>query len=148
EAYSFNLASDTSLRHMFSALRAGADGSFPLYALVVHGWAKIFGSSEMSLRLNSALFVLLLVWQLSQRLGKYFGPTIASLSTLFILADYVFTYYVVQARFYGLVIFLFSLCFWSTWDLLQSQNTLLKTRLCHTLFCGLLCLSHPLGLVY
>jgi hypothetical protein len=133
---------------MLSALRAGADGSFPLYALVLHGWAKIFGSSEMSLRLNSAVFVLFLVWQLSQRLGKYFGPTIAALSILFTLADYVFTYYVVQARFYGLVIFLFSLCFWSTWDLLQSQSASLKTRLCHALFCGLLCLSHPLGLVY
>src|SRR5215471_12263139 len=73
EAYSFNLASDSSLTHMFSALRAGADGSFPLYALVLHGWAKILGFSEMSLRLNSAVFVLFLVWQLSQRLGKYFG---------------------------------------------------------------------------
>jgi hypothetical protein len=148
EAYSFNMASDSSLPHMFSALRAGADGSFPLYALVLHGWAKIFGFSEMSLRLNSALFVFFLVWQLSQRLGKYFGRTAAALSILFVLADYVFTYYVVQARFYGIVVFLFSLCFWSTWDLLQSQGASLRTRLCHALFCGLLCLSHPLGLVY
>jgi hypothetical protein len=148
EAYSFNLASDSSSTHMFSALRAGADGSFPLYALLLYGWAKIFGSSEMSLRLNSGVFVLCLVWQLTERLRRYFGPAVAALSTLFVLSDYVFTYYVVQARFYGLLVFLFSLCFWSTWDLLQSQSTSFKTRLAHALFCGLLCLAHPLGLVY
>src|SRR5258708_6641590 len=61
EAYSFHLATDRSLSHMFSALRHGADGSFPLYALCVWVWAKIFGSSELSLRLNSGVFVLLFV---------------------------------------------------------------------------------------
>src|SRR5580765_7290394 len=50
EAYSFNLATDKSLTHMLSALRDGADGSFPLYALSVYSWQKVFGPSELSLR--------------------------------------------------------------------------------------------------
>src|SRR5215469_5449481 len=46
EANSFNLATEKSLPRLFSALRAGADGSFPLYALIVYGWEKVFGASE------------------------------------------------------------------------------------------------------
>ena len=148
EAYSFNLASDKSLRHMFSALRNGADGSFPLYALLVFGWEKVFGSSELSLRLNSCLFVLLFVWQTNRRLSVRFGPAIAALTLLFVVANKILTYYALQARFYGLVIFLFSLCFWSTWDLLQSQPAPRKRQILHALICGLLCVSHPLGLIY
>src|SRR5262249_2192831 len=43
---------------------------------------------------------------------------------------------------------LFSLCFWSSWDLLENKTVFHRQRLLHALFCGLLCLSHPLGLVY
>ena len=53
EAITFRLATDSSLSHLFSALRGGADGSFPLYALNVYFWETIFGSAELSLRLNS-----------------------------------------------------------------------------------------------
>jgi hypothetical protein len=148
EAYSFNLATDKSLTHMFAALRNGADGSFPLYALLVHGWAKIFGSSELSLRLNSGLFVLLFVWHSGNRLSRYFPSPMAALAILFALSEANFIYYALQARFYGLVIFLFSLCFWSTWDLIRSSNNTHWHRLRHATICGILCLSHPLGLVY
>jgi len=133
EAYSYNLATDKSLSHMFSALRGGADGSFPLYALLVYGWAKLFGSSEFSLRLNSGIFVLLFVWQSSRRLARHFGPALAVLAILFALSDGAFTYGTLQARFYGLVIFLFSLCFWSTWDLLQSKATTHRRQHWHAL---------------
>src|ERR1700690_1132225 len=68
EAYTFNLATDTSLTHLFSALRNGAGGSQPLYGILVFAWDKIFGSSEFSLRLTSGIFVILLVWHMSHRL--------------------------------------------------------------------------------
>jgi len=148
EAATFRLATDSSLSHMFSALRGGADGSFPLYALNVYAWGKIFGSSELSLRLNSGLFVLLFIWHMSRRLDRCFGLAPAIFSLLFVLSNKLFAYYALQARFYGLVIFLFSLGFWSSWELLQNQKCTGWQRLRHALFCGLLCLSHPLGLVY
>jgi hypothetical protein len=148
EAYSSNLATDTSLAHVFAALRGGADGTFPLYALIIFSWEKVFGSSEMALRLSSALFVLGFVWQTGRRLARYFGPAVSSLAVVFVLANWAFTFYGLQIRFYGLVIFLFSLCFWSTWDLVQAQRIPARRLATHALLCGLLCLSHPLGLVY
>jgi hypothetical protein len=148
EAYTFNLAADKSLPHMLAALRDGADGTFPLYALIIFSWEKLFGSSEICLRLNSVLFILCFVWQSGRRLAGYFGAAASALAMLFVMADWTFTFYGLQIRFYGLLIFLFSLCFWSTWDLLQSKAVSLRRRLFHALFCGLVCLSHPLGLVY
>ena len=148
EASSFYLATDKSLSHLFAALRGGADGSFPVYAIIVYGWEKLFGSSELSLRLNSGLFILLFVWHSGKRLQQHFGPAAVVLALLFVLANKIFTFYALQARFYGLVIFLFSLCYWSTWDLLQTRAPSNRKRLWHALICGLLCLSHPMGLVY
>jgi hypothetical protein len=148
EAYSFNLATDKSLTHMLAALGAGADGSFPLYGLMVWGWEKVFGASQLSLRLNNGIFVILFVWQASRRLARHFGGGAAALAILFVLADETFCYFSLQARFYGLVIFLFSVCFWSTWDLVQGQRVSARQQVLHGLFCGLLCLSHAFGLVY
>ena len=148
EAYSFNLATDKSLAHMLAALRDGADGTFPLYAIILFCWEKLFGSSEMSLRLSSGVFVLCFVWHSGKRLVRHFGPAASALAVLFVLANWAFTFYGLQVRFYGLLIFLFSLCFWSTWDLLQTKTISLLGRLAHAFFCGLVCLSHPLGLVY
>src|SRR5262249_45137437 len=46
------------------------------------------------------------------------------------------------------MIFLFSLVFWGTWDLVEAKAILNRHRLGHGVACGLLCLSHPLGAVY
>ena len=73
EAYTVILASDRSAVHMLSALEAGADGSFPVHALYVFLWDKIFGSSELSLRLSSGLFVILFVWHSVRRLSGCFS---------------------------------------------------------------------------
>ncbi len=148
EAYSFNLATDRSLSHMLSALRDGADGALPLYAISIFFWEKLFGHSELSLRLSSGLLVVCFVWQTARRLGREFGSTISALAILFVLADWAFTFYCLQTRFYALLIFVFSLCFWSTWDLLQDGHLSVRHRVSHALICGLVCLSHPLGMVY
>jgi hypothetical protein len=116
--------------------------------LSVFLWEKIFGASELSLRLNSGLFVLLFVLHLSKRLERYFGGPAACLALLFVLSSKIFTYYALQARFYGLLLYLFSLVYWSSWDLLQKKGATPRQRFWHALLCGLLCLSHPLGLIY
>ena len=53
EVFTYNLATESSLVHFLSALKDGADGAFPGYALVAYGWEKLFGSSEFSLRLTN-----------------------------------------------------------------------------------------------
>jgi hypothetical protein len=148
EAYTFNLATDTSLTHMLSALRNGADGSLPVYGLMVFAWDKIFGSSELSLRLTGGVFAILLVWHMSHRLTRRFAPAAVALAILLVLANKTFIYYVIQARFYGLLLFAFSLVFWITWDLIESKAVSRRRWLLHALFCGLLWLSHPLGMIY
>jgi hypothetical protein len=148
EAYTFNLATDASLTHMLSALRNGADGCQPLYGILVFAWDKIFGSSELSLRLTSGVFAVLLVWHMSHRLTRRFATVPAVLAILLILANRIFIYYVIQARFYGLLLFAFSLVFWSTWDLVESPAVSRRRWILHALGCGLLWLSHPLGMIY
>ena len=147
EAYTYNLATD-SLAHLFSALKDGADGAFPAYALFAYGWEKLFGSSEFSLRLTSGLFVILFVWHQGGHLMRRFRPAAAVVGLLVVLANETFILYTIQARFYGLVILLFSIVFWSTWDMTQARTISGRHRLWHGAACGLLCLSHPLGIVY
>lgn len=148
EAYTLNLAADKNMVHMLTALRHGADGSFPLYILIAFFLQKLFGSSEFILRLSSSLFVLGFAWHSGTRLAPYFGRIISFLTVSFVLVDGAFTFYTIQIRCYGLLMLLFCLCFWSTWDLLRDQNSSIKRLLYHALVCGLLCLCHPLGLVY
>src|SRR5213076_2653951 len=106
EAYTYNLATEFSLVRMLSALKDGADGAFPAYALFAYGWEKLFGSSELSLRLTSGLFVILFVWHCGGHLMKRFRPAAAVVGLLVVLANETFIYYTIQARFYGLVILL------------------------------------------
>src|SRR5882724_11821199 len=93
EAYTYNLATDSSLVHMLSALKDGADGAFPAYALFAYGWEKLFGSSEFSLRLTSGLFVILFVWHCGGHLMRRFRPAAAVVGLLIILANETFIFY-------------------------------------------------------
>lgn len=148
EAYTFNLATDRSLAHMLLALKEGADGSFPLFGIFVFVWDKICGSSELSLRLAGGIFVIFLIVHSGQRLTERFTAGPAALALLVILANQKILFYAIQARFYGLLLFAFSLTFWTTWDLIESRTVSGKRRLLHAFFCGLLWLSHPLGMIY
>jgi hypothetical protein len=148
EAYSYNLITDSSLAHMLSALRDGADGAFPVYPVFAFGWEKLFGSSELSLRLTGGLFVILFVWQWSTCALRHMQLRAIVVGLAFMLANEKFIFYTIQTRFYGLVILLFSILFWSTWEMLQRKEVGGSRRLWHGLACGLLCLSHPLGIVY
>jgi hypothetical protein len=148
EAYTANLASDPSIAHMLSALKAGADGSLPLYAILVFLWGKVFGTSEFSLRLTSGVFFILFVWHSSRRLARHFTLFASALAILFVAANRNFNTYVTEARFYGLLVFTFSLAFWSTWDLIEIKAVSRRLWIGHLLANGLLWLSHPLGAVY
>lgn len=148
EAYTYHLATDPSLSHMLSALRNGADGSFPLFGILAFAWAKLFGSSELGLRLTGGLFVVLLVGQMGDRLRRYFPPMPVALALLLILANRLWIHSVIQARSNGLLVFAFSLAFWSTWDLIESRRVSRRRWLLHAFSCGVLWLSHPLGMLY
>ena len=148
EAYSYNLITDSSLTHMLSALRDGADGAFPLYPVFAFGWEKLFGSSELSLRLTGGLFVILFAWHWSSCLLRRMRLSAVVVGLAFILANEKFIFYTIQTRFYGLVILLFSILFWSTWEMVQNKSVGGRRQLGHGIVCGLLCLSHPLGIVY
>src|SRR6266536_1118840 len=109
DAYTYNLATEHSLVHLFSALKDGADGAFPAYALFAYGWEQLFGSPELSLRLTSGLFVILFVWHCGGHLMRRFGPAAAVVGLLVILANERFIYETMQARFYAVAILLFSI---------------------------------------
>ena len=149
EAYTFNLATDVSLARMLSALKEGADGSFPLHPILAFGWTRLLGCSELSLRLTSGLFILMLVWHGTGQLGRRFPAAAAALAVLVVLDNRNYAFYASQARCYGLLTFLFSLVFWGTWRMIHDrQSCSPRALLGHGLACGALCLSHPLGLLY
>ena len=147
EGYTHNLATEASLGRMLAALRDGADGAFPLHPVLVFCWAKAFGASELSLRLVSALFLALFALQTFRQLAGRFRPFAGAVALLVILANERFAFYTLQARGYGLVVCLFSVVFWGAWEMVEGKASRWR-RLGHALACGLLCLSHPLGVVY
>jgi len=148
EAYTFNLATDSSLSHMLTALTNGADGSFPVFALFAFGWERIFGASELSLRLAGGIFTVLFVWHTGTRLLRQFRTIPTIIAVLLVLSNPTVLFYGLQARFYGLLLFSVSLLFWSTFDLIVSRAISPAKWILHALFGGLLWLSHPLGMLY
>ncbi len=85
-----------------------ADFHPPLYYLVIHYWALLFGTSEISLRIPSVLFGVATVYVvcLIAKDLKYKYPLVPA---LFLATSGLHVYYSQEARMYGLVTFL--VCF-------------------------------------
>ncbi len=112
EAFSFLMAK----KNIFEIISYSAkDYSPPLYYLILHFWIKIFGSSEITLRLFSFIFFWGVVY-----LGFLFLSEIFKFSlkksffyTLLITINPLLVYYAFEARSYTLFAFLSGLSFYA-----------------------------------
>ena len=105
ELFSWYLLADPSFSHMWKAFSDALNTTPPLYFVVGWAWARIFGASELSLRLFSSLGVsaaLVLVWAVLRRV---YGSRPAWIGTLVVfLTSEVVLFENAEARMYGLFI--------------------------------------------
>jgi uncharacterized membrane protein len=94
-----------------------SDTSPPLYYLLLHGWTRGLGTSDLALRLFSVLWALAafpLLWSLGHRLGGHTAA--ASAATLYALAP-ASLFYSVEGRMYSMLWFLALAFIWLTVEL-------------------------------
>ena len=82
ELYSYYFLSDPSFTHMLGAFHDKINNTPPLYFLLGWLWARVFGSTELSLRLFSSLGMCLactIVWIVLRRTYSFWPASIGSL---------------------------------------------------------------------
>ncbi|MEJ5254933.1 MAG: glycosyltransferase family 39 protein [Acidimicrobiales bacterium] len=105
EALSVNIA-QLPLGEIPDALRH--DGHPPLYYVLLHGWIRLFGTSDLAVRSLSGVFAvgtLPLAWLAGRRRG---GPVLAWLALLVLALSPFALRYATEARMYALVMLLVS----------------------------------------
>ena len=120
EVFVFRIAHVPSIAMMWTALGHAADTMPPGYHLIMRLWTRLFGYGEVSLRLPSALAMvvgLLLTYDCARRLTNGLHGLIAlSVSTCSLLP-----YYGYEARPYGFYFLLSAVAFW-IWTCTKDNN--------------------------
>ena len=146
ELYSFDLIQDPSLPHMLAASGDQADGSPPLYYLLVRPWATVFGLSELSLRLFTSLafcVAFVLIWKMLRR-AYAFWPSALALA-LVIGTSHVIRFENCNVRFYGLLFALVALAAFLAARLGEQEHPGTRLLAANTLTQAALVLCHPLS---
>jgi len=139
EAYSLKFSS-YAVTHIFSQKESNP----PLYYIFMHYWISLFGNSEFSLRLPSALFAIVSIPTLYRFGIRIAGRKAGLLASLFLTISVFHLFYSQEARVYSLLLLL-SLFSMSIFHLLLSRP---NARLCiaYVFFSVLLVYSHIYGL--
>jgi Dolichyl-phosphate-mannose-protein mannosyltransferase len=105
ELLSYYLLSDKSFFHMLSAFHDKINAAPPLYFLLGWIWSRIFGASELSLRLFSCLGMSAALWLVWATLRRTYGlwPTSVAVLSVFCTSGIVL-WQNTEARWYGLFI--------------------------------------------
>ncbi|MFA5146558.1 MAG: glycosyltransferase family 39 protein [Candidatus Omnitrophota bacterium] len=77
----------------------------PLYGIIIHFWAKVFGASEFALRFPSALFSVLAIVPLFHIGRKCFGDTVGICAAVIMALSPFHLWYAQEARDYSLLLF-------------------------------------------
>ncbi|MGF1934215.1 MAG: glycosyltransferase family 39 protein [Nostoc sp. ChiQUE02] len=111
ELYSYYFLADRSFSHMMAAFYDKINNTPPLYFLLGWLWARVFGSTELSLRLFSSLGICIayvLVWVTLRRTYHFWPTNIGSLS-IFLTSELILSQNA-EARMYGLFL---AICAWA-----------------------------------
>ncbi len=116
------------------------DGAPPLYYVLLHGWMRVFGTSELAVRALSGVFAvaaLPLTWALARRIA---GSRVAWAAVLMVAASPFSIRYATEARMYSLVVVLVLIGALALVELLDrsSQRAAVVLGLC----AGLLLYTH------
>jgi len=149
ELLSYYLLSDKSFFHMLSAFHDKINAAPPLYFLLGWLWARIFGASELSLRLISCLGMSAALWLLWVTLRRTYGfwPTSIAVLSVFCTSGIVL-WQNAEARMYGPFIAFCAL------GLLLYDTACRKSEISRGLLIGIACThaaivnTHLFGLIY
>lgn len=98
---------DKSLEDYYDAIRRSDIGNSPFYYVILHGWIKVFGISDYSIRFLSVLFSCLTIILLFFFIKEHFKNLQLALLACFLMAiEPFFIAYSQQARNYSLSFFL------------------------------------------
>ena len=121
----------------------------PLYYLFLHGWARLFGLGEVSLRLPSVIFGVLSVWlmfliglKLFPRVATSFHLPFSYWAALLLATAPLHLYYSQEARMYSLACFTTLLAVYSFLRFLKQPT--LSLFLQHSFSAALMAYSHYL----
>lgn len=142
ELYSYYFLSDPSFTEMMSAFGDKINNTPFLYFGLGWVWDKIFGSSELSLRLFSSVGIgiaCLIIWRTLRKTYNFWSTAIGTLG-VFCTSEIILSQNA-EARMYGLFLMLSALAFWqfdylarkseiTRWDL--SFTVLIHAAIIHT----------------
>jgi len=149
ELYSFYLLSDESFFHMLYAFSNKINNTPPLYFIIGWIWAKIFGASELSLRLFSALGIAsssIILWLILRRVFGFWASSTAVI-IVFCFSNEIIDQ-IAEARMYGLLLFVCTLGFFDFYSLITNNNDSKKTYIQSFLIHSIIVLTHIFGIVY
>ena len=140
--------SDPSFGYMLAASRDTINTTPPLYFVLCWGWARIFGDSELALRMFSSLSVCGAFWVMWKVLRPKYGFFAASAS---LVAAFLGRPLLVQngeARFYGLYLLACAMAI-ERYDRLSNKDQLTwKDYLLNFLAHAALVFTHTFGFFY
>ena len=148
EVFTLRVITDRSLPHMMHALANGVDGGMPLYYLLAYGWATLFGTGLLALRLFSMVFVctgVLLVWHTLRK--AYSLPAVALAVAATTVTSAALLHQNVEARFYGFYFACAALVF-ACYLPLATKPITRRLVVGAVLASGALVMSHPFGVLY
>jgi Dolichyl-phosphate-mannose-protein mannosyltransferase len=149
ELLSYYLLTDPSLPHLMTAWGDTFNQSPPLYFILGWFWAKVFGSTDLSLRLFSSLAIsvtLILVWIVLRHTYNFWLASIATLS-VFAFSDLIL-YHNVEVRMYGLFSAVCTLGLLAFDTINRQEKPSRKQLLANSLIHGCIVTTHLYGLFY
>lgn len=123
EAINVNNAAGLSLKSLIANYSL-SDFHPPLWHVILHSWIKIFGSSEIAVRLPSVILGIATVWMIFLIGKKLFEEKTALIAATLMATAPLHIYYSGEARMYVLAAFLASLSVYFFIALLK-KNTLI-----------------------
>ena len=117
------------------------DGAPPLFYVLLHGWMKLFGSGELSVRFLPGVFAvaaLPLAWLAARRLA---GTRVAWAAVLLLASSPFAVRYATEARMYSLMVLLVLVGYLAVQELLDRPSSI-RAAVGVALVTGLLLLTH------
>lgn len=149
ELLSYYLITDASFSHLMTAWGDTFNQSPPLYFILGWLWAKVFGSTELPLRLFSSFTICVaftLVWITLRRTYNFWVTSIATLS-VFGLSELIL-YHNAEVRMYGLFSAFCALALFQFDTINREEKCSRKHLAANTLIHGAIVLTHLYGLFY
>jgi mannosyltransferase len=144
EGYSVRM-SQLSPREIISKT-ASADYHPPLYYIVLHYWVSLFGTSEFSVRLPSAILGICSILIL-YKVGKHlFNDNVGILSSLILAVSVFHVEYSQEVRSYSLMAFMTLLSFYFFLKLFNEKN--LRSSVGYIISSAVLMYTHVYGLFF